>query len=162
MVGPAEHAWLEEGAVDDQLTPAVEQVEQLLAGEPRNPGYRNLKGAVLANLGDYQGSARVYAEVLEEFPRQPRVWMSYGHSLKTSGQAAESIAAYRLAIEKLPTLGEAYWSLANLKTYRFSDAEVQAMTAALRRPGLGDEDRLHFEFSLGKVLEDRGLVGAEK
>ncbi|HVW68333.1 MAG TPA: sulfotransferase [Steroidobacteraceae bacterium] len=135
---------------------ALEQVEQLLAGEPRNPGYRNLKGAVLANLGDYQGSARVYAEVLEEFPRQPRVWMSYGHSLKTSGQAAESIAAYRLAIEKLPTLGEAYWSLANLKTYRFSDAEVQAMTAALRRPGLGDEDRLHFEFSLGKVLEDRG------
>lgn len=135
---------------------ALEQVELLLASEPRNPGYRNLKGAILANLGDYHGSARLYAAVLQEFPRQPRVWLSYGHSLKTSGQVAESVAAYRLAIEKQPTLGEAYWSLANLKTYRFTDAEVAAMRAALRRPELDGEDRLHFEFSLGKVLEDQG------
>jgi tetratricopeptide (TPR) repeat protein len=134
---------------------ALAQVERLLAKEHRNRGYRNLKGAVLANLGDYAGSAQIYAAVLEEFPNQPRVWMSYGHSLKTSGHVTQSIAAYRRALALLPTLGEAYWSLANLKTYRFSDSEVAAMTAALARTDLSDDARLHLEFSLGKVLEDQ-------
>jgi tetratricopeptide (TPR) repeat protein len=133
---------------------ALPHVEQLLAREPRNPGYRNLKAAVLANLGDYAGSAAVYAGVLQEFPQQPKVWMSYGHSLKTSGRVAEAVEAYRRAIEMGPNLGEAYWSLANLKTYRFSAADVLAMRNALTRNDLTDEDRLHFEFSLGKALED--------
>jgi hypothetical protein len=71
------------------------------------------------------------------------------------GRAApDSIAAYRRAIALEPTLGEAYWSLANLKTFTFSNADVMAMRAALARGDLADEDKLHFEFSLGKALED--------
>ena len=66
---------------------ALPQVERLLAKEPRNPGYRNLKAAVLANLGDYAESIEVYESVLKEFPHQPKVWMSYGHSLKTAAPA---------------------------------------------------------------------------
>src|SRR5205823_8327013 len=56
----------------------------------------------------------------------------------------------------VPTLGEAYWSLANLKTFRFTDEEARAMRAALGRKDLADEDRVHFEFALGKTLEDAG------
>jgi len=134
---------------------ALPHVEQLLARDPRNPSYRNLKGAVLANIGEYAASAQVYAQVLQEFPQQPKVWMSYGHSLKTSGRLPDSIAAYRRAIAAQPTLGEAYWSLANLKTFRFSEADVRGIRDALARDDLGDEDRLHFEFSLGKGLEDQ-------
>ncbi len=133
---------------------ALPQVERLLAREPRHPGYRNLHAAVLANLGDYLGSIRIYEAVLEEFPQQSRVWMSLGHSLKTAGRQDESIAAYRRAIGLEPTLGEAWWSLANLKTFRFTDADVAALRAALARSDLSDEDRLHFEFALGKALED--------
>ena len=58
--------------------------------------------------------------------------MSYGHALKTAGRQADSVAAYRRAIAMEPTLGEAYWSLANLKTFRFSDADVRAMRARAR------------------------------
>jgi tetratricopeptide (TPR) repeat protein len=134
---------------------ALLQVQRLLAKEPRNPGYRNLQAAVLVNLGDYTESIKVYEAVLKEFPRQPKVWMSYGHSLKTAGRQAESIAAYRHAIGMQPTLGEAYWSLANLKTFRFSDADVLALRTALAREDLDQDDRLHFEFSLGKALEDQ-------
>jgi len=133
---------------------ALPQVERLLAGEPRHPGYRNLHAAVLANLGDYAGSIRIYEAALRDFPGQPKVWMSYGHSLKTTGRVADSIAAYRRAIAMEPTLGEAWWSLANLKTFRFSAADVSALRAALARDDLADEDRLHFEFALGKALED--------
>src|ERR1700722_19262984 len=133
---------------------ALPHVEALLAKEPRNPGYLNLKAAVLANLGDYSESIEVYEAVLKEFPRQPKIWMSYGHSLKTARRQDESVAAYRRAIAMQPTLGEAYWSLANLKTFRFSDADVLALRRALERGDLSDEDRLHF--ALAKALEDAG------
>ena len=74
-------------------------------------------------------------DVLEQAPNQPRVWLSYGHMLKTVGRQAEGIAAYRKAIELKPTLGEAWWSLANLKTVRFDEADIAAMRAALGRSG---------------------------
>jgi predicted Zn-dependent protease len=135
---------------------ALPHVEQLLAKEPRNPGYRNLKAAVLVNLGEYAESARIYAGVLAEFPQQPKVWMSYGHSLKTIGRSVEAIAAYRGAIARESRLGEAWWSLANLKTFTFTEADVAALRAALARTDLGEDDRLHFEFTLGKALEDAG------
>ncbi|HLY52327.1 MAG TPA: sulfotransferase [Steroidobacteraceae bacterium] len=134
---------------------ALRHVEQLLARDPRNPGYRNLKAAVLANLGEYAESASIYAKVLEEFPRQPKVWMSYGHSLKTAGTSDQAIAAYRTAIAREPKLGEAWWSLANLKTFTFAPGDITALRSALAREDLTDEDRLHFEFALGKALEDQ-------
>jgi Sulfotransferase family len=54
------------------------------------------------------------------------------------------------------TLGEAFWSMANLKTFRFTESDVAAMRHALVSSTLADEDRLHFEFALGKALEDAG------
>jgi predicted Zn-dependent protease len=135
---------------------ALPYVEQLLAKEPRNPSYLNLKAAILAHLGDSDDSIKVYETVLAEYPRQPKVWMSYGHCLKTAGRQEDSVAAYRRAIGLELSLGEAYWSLANLKTFRFSDADMRAMAEALERTHLSDDDRLHFEFALGKALEDEG------
>jgi tetratricopeptide (TPR) repeat protein len=136
---------------------ALPHVELLLAKEPRNPGYRNLQAAILVNLGDYSKSIQVYEAVLAEYPRQPKIWMSYGHALRTAGRQLDSIAAYRRAISMEPTLGEAWWSLANLKTFRFGDADIRALREALARDNLSDEDRLHFEFSLGKALEDEKM-----
>ncbi|MDP9065054.1 MAG: sulfotransferase, partial [Pseudomonadota bacterium] len=133
---------------------ALAQVELLLAGEARNPGYRNLKAAILAQLGDYAGCIAIYEAVLAEHPRQPKIWLSYGHALKTAGRRDDSVAAYRRAIALEPTLGEAYWSLANLKTWRFSADDLAAMRGALEGGVVAEEDRLHFEFSLGKALED--------
>jgi tetratricopeptide (TPR) repeat protein len=133
---------------------ALEQVEHLLSQRWRIPACRNLKAAILATLGDYSESIDTYAAVLVDFPEQPKVWMSYGHALKTAGRYEESILAYRRTISLQPALGEAYWSLANLKTCRFSADEVAAMRAALADDRLAAEDRLHFEFALGKALED--------
>ena len=82
--------------------------------------------------------------------------MSYGHALKTHGREADSIAAYDKSIELLPSLGEAYWSLANLKTVRFTTAQIDSMRAQLARPDLADDDRFHLHFAMGKALEDDG------
>ncbi|QYE34627.1 sulfotransferase [Polymorphobacter sp. PAMC 29334] len=135
---------------------ALDEIARLLALDPGNPSYRNLRAAALARLGDFDAALAVYADLLADHPRQPKGWMSYGHALKTVGRQAEAIAAYREAIAQAPALGEAYWSLANLKTVAFSDEDVAAMTLALADARLAVEDRLHLHFALGKALGDRG------
>jgi tetratricopeptide (TPR) repeat protein len=133
---------------------ALNEVNQLLALEPANPNFRNLKAAILGSIGEYAESIELYARVLAEYPQQTKLWMNYGHALKTAGREQDSISAYRKSIELTPGMGEAYWSLANLKTYRFTPADVAAMHAQLARPELAVEDCYHFHFALGKALED--------
>jgi tetratricopeptide (TPR) repeat protein len=133
---------------------ALQQIYLLMASEPRNSGYRNLRAVVLANIGDYQEALEIYADVLAKHPDQSRIWLSYGHALASAGRLSESIAAYRRCITLTPALGEAYYSLANLKTFRFEDTEFRAMRERLESPDLTDEDRAHFHFALGKALED--------
>jgi tetratricopeptide (TPR) repeat protein len=128
----------------------------LLEREPRNPGYRSLMAAVLSQLGEYDESIRLYEGVLAEYVGQPKLWMSYGHSLKTAGRTDDAIAAYRRAAAHAPQLGEVWWSLANLKTFRFTDADIRAIRSALGRDDISHEDRFHLHFALGKALEDMG------
>jgi tetratricopeptide (TPR) repeat protein len=133
---------------------ALAQVELLLEHDPRDPGARNLKAAVLCGIGRYEESIPLYAGVLAEFPQQARVWLNYGHALKTVGRQDASIAAYRESLRFEPNLGVAYFSLANLKTFRFETQDVAAMRLQLARPDISEDDRLHLEFALGKALED--------
>jgi tetratricopeptide (TPR) repeat protein len=139
---------------------ALAELERLLAQEPRNPAYRNLKAVVLARIGDFQESIDIYAELLARHPEHAKIWMSYGHALSTAGRMQDSIAAYRRSIALQPSFGEAYWSLANLKTFRFSETEFATLQAMAARDDLKDEDRFHFQFALGKALEDAGDYAA--
>jgi tetratricopeptide (TPR) repeat protein len=133
---------------------ALREIERLLQHDPANAGYRNLMAAVLARLGEYERAIPLYIKLVKEIPDEPRLWLSYGHALRSTGRQDECIAAYRRCIALSAGFGEAYWSLANLKTFRFSAADVAAMQSALQREGLSDEDRYHLEFSLGKAFED--------
>jgi tetratricopeptide (TPR) repeat protein len=133
---------------------ALRETDVLLALDPRNPGYNNLKAAVLTRIGEYEQSIEIYEALLAADPRQPKIWMSYGHALKTNGREADSIAAYEKSIALLPSLGEAYWSLANLKTVRFTPAQIDSMRLQLARSDLPAEDRFHLHFAMGKALED--------
>ncbi len=134
---------------------ALPEVERLLAAAPHNPNYRALHAALLAAVGEYLRAIDIYTAVLKEYPQQARIWMSYGHALKTAGQVPRGIDAYRRAVQLEPGLGEVWWSLANLKTYRFTAAELAQMREQLARPELDAEDRFHLHFALGKALEDR-------
>jgi tetratricopeptide (TPR) repeat protein len=138
----------------NKWTAALAEVDYLLREDPSNPGLRNLKGAVLGRVGEYDESIRLYRAVLRDYPRQPKVWMTLGHALKTANQNAEAIEAYRRCIELAPHFGEVWWSLANLKTFRFTAEDVATMRAQLERDDLSNDDRFHFHFSLGKALED--------
>jgi tetratricopeptide (TPR) repeat protein len=139
---------------------AIAECDRLLADDPDNPGYRNLKAAALGRVGEFEQAIALYGAVVKDQPRQPKVWMSLGHALKTVGRQPEAIDAYRRCVALAPQFGEAWWSLANLKTVQFSDADVAVMEGQLRRADLGEEDRFHLEFALGKAREDAGAFEA--
>ncbi|HVY87157.1 MAG TPA: sulfotransferase [Caulobacterales bacterium] len=139
-----------------KAAPALREIETLLRADPSNPVYRNLKAAALARLGDYEDSITQFEDVLRDEPNQPRLWLSYGHALKTAGRTTDAIAAYRRAVILDPSFGDGYWSLANLKTFRFTPEEIGMMRKALADPKLAEEDRFHVHYALGKALEDAG------
>ena len=135
---------------------ALELLDDLFAAEPDSIGHINLKAATLGRLGDFEQAIELYESVLRRAPNQPRLQMTYGHMLKTIGRQEDSIRAYRKAIQLMPTLGDAWWSLANLKTVSFDDDDLAAMQRALTSPDLKDDDRFHLNFALGKALHDAG------
>ena len=139
---------------------ALAELARVASEDPDNPGHANLQAAAFGRIGAFEEALALYEQVLRDAAGQPRVWMSYGHMLKTVGRQQDGVAAYRQAIALEPGLGEAWWSLANLKTVRFSDEDRAAMRAALVDPKLDDEDRWHLDFALGKALEDRGEAEA--
>ena len=139
----------------NKVPEALEQSDLALANEPNNQDFRKLRAAILVRLLEYDESISICEKLLGEDPNQPTVWTSLGHMLKSVGRRDECIDAYRKAFELAPFFGEPYWSLANLKTYRIADGELQAMLEQARRADLDDRDRLHFHFAIGKALEDR-------
>ncbi|MDQ3246478.1 MAG: sulfotransferase [Pseudomonadota bacterium] len=132
---------------------AIAELDRIDRGETGD-GHRGLRAAALGRIGAYQEAIALYREVLDRHPRHPRVWMSLAHMLKTVGETDDAVAAYRRTIDIAPSLGEAWWSLANLKTVGFTAEDLAAMRSALDQPDLGDDDRLHLHFALGKALED--------
>ena len=139
---------------------ALPQIEALLAEAPGDMGYRNLHAAALSLVGEYAKAIAIYEDGLAIAPEQPLIWLSYGHALRTSGRQTEAIAAYKRALDQMPGLGEAYFSLSNLKTVRFSPDEVAAMRAQLERDDLTVQDQFHLHYALGKALEDEGDYAA--
>jgi tetratricopeptide (TPR) repeat protein len=120
---------------------AREQMERLLQVDPGNRMYQALP---------------LYRELARETPQDAELQLSIGHALKTQGHTREAIGAYHAAAAARPGCGDAWWSLANLKTYRFTDEELARMRAEEGAPRVSPADRYHLCFALGKALEDRG------
>lgn len=139
----------------NQPAAAIAELDRLAVDQPGHVGNTNLKAAALGRIGEYSEALGLYEQVLASHPDQARVWMSYGHVLKTVGRQADCVNAYRRALAVTPHLGEVWWSLANLKTVTFSEADLQQMQQALLRDSLHPEDVFHLHFALGKAYEDR-------
>ena len=135
---------------------ALDELDVLLGKTPGDQILKNMKAVVLSKLGDFDTAIATYEGVLQRVPDQAEIWINYGHALKTAGRRADAIAAYRRCLALRPDFGSTWWSLANLKTVKFDDIDIAAMRAQLQRDDLEPDARLHFEFALGKALEDAG------
>ena len=140
-----------------QLYPQAErQAETLLAAEPAHRGYRTLLAMTQVGLGRHERALALYRQLLTGAQQPAELHLSIAHLLKTLGATEAAVAEYRLAADSRAAYGDAYWSLANLKTYRFTDGELERMIAAESAASIAAEDRYHLCFALGKALEDRG------
>ena len=135
---------------------ALEQAQELRRKAPGKPQFDLLYANQSLAVGEFDEAVGIYRTQLGEMPNNPTLHLSIGHALKTVGKQAEAIDAYRGAYRVAPDFGDAYWSLANLKTYRFEEAEIERMREHEAASATKLVDRYHLCFALGKALEDRG------
>jgi len=133
-----------------------EQAELLYQRDPENPLFQSRLAIECIQMGEYDRGLELFDSVLEKLPNDPASLTSRGHALKTKGARGEAEASYAAAVAAKPDHGDAWYALANLKTYRFSTGEIAAMREQAERGDLAFMDRVHLNFALAKAFEDEG------
>jgi tetratricopeptide (TPR) repeat protein len=141
--------------LQERVAEAMPLIERLLVNEPRNSSYLCLMARALRLDGRTQEAIVLMEELVAECPGDVQAWLTLGNILRVVGQQARAIASFRRALDAQPAFGEAYWALANLKTFRFTDSDVASMRQQLARQAPGSKP-IHLQFALGKALEDAG------
>jgi tetratricopeptide (TPR) repeat protein len=139
-----------------KFSEALEQARVLREKDPENPQVDMLYANQNLAVGNFDEALNIYRHRADEMPNNPGIHLTLGHALKTTGQQKEAIAAYTQAYVVKPDFGDAYWSLANLKTYKFDEAQIASMRELEAAPATQLADRYHLCFALGKALEDHG------
>ncbi|WP_197493278.1 tetratricopeptide repeat-containing sulfotransferase family protein [Woeseia oceani] len=140
----------------EKFDEALATADRLIALAPEAAESYMVRASVLGMAGRHEEAIATYRRVLELAPGKAGALCSMAHHLKTVGQSAEAIVQYRAAITARPDHAEAYWSLANLKTFRFTDEEVSAMQALLDAEGLTEVARSQIHNALAFAFEARG------
>lgn len=135
---------------------ALAEAKALYERDPDNPLFASHYAVEALQVGDFETALTQFGRVLTKIPNDPATLTSRGHALKTYGRTDEAVASYRAAYTAKPDHGDAYYALANLKTYRFDDAELEAMRRQEADRDTAPADRIHLSFALGKAYEDRG------
>jgi tetratricopeptide (TPR) repeat protein len=151
-------AWFDLGSVYSKRSKrmdAIQAFKQATRLEPKNGNAWERLASVTASAGYPEQAAEAFREAIAISPKLAGFHMGFGHVLKTLGDQTGALRAYREAIRLRPDFGEVYWSMANLKIFKFEDTEVEAMEAQLENSELEETTEVHFRFALGKAYEDR-------
>ena len=135
---------------------AVKIAEQRLAKAPDSFSVKVGLAHALVGVGDLQRATDIYQRLLNDSSDRPAIWVALGHALKAKGDTKEAVTAYETAIEHAGDFGDAYWSLANTKTYKFTPALLAQMATQVSKSSISLEDKIHICFALGRGYEDRG------
>lgn len=134
---------------------ALEQAKILLDAFPDNDAFQLAYANENVAVGNFDTALAIYGQVIEKHPGFAQPYLTRGHALKTIGRLDDAIESYRSAYRTRPNFGDAFWSLANLKTYHFSDEEITRMLGQLENPATSNVDRFHLCFALGAAYEAR-------
>lgn len=138
-----------------KFSEALKQSEILYQRDPENAVFQSLFAVESMQTGDYDRALALFEKILQQLPNDPVTLTSKGHALKTFGRHDEAVRSYQKAFQSDPGYGDAYYGLANLKTYRFSDEELVLMELQEQGNRLSYQNRIHICFALGKAYEDR-------
>ncbi len=134
---------------------AKQQVEKLLKKQPDNLSFKVAKANVLTGLGKMAQAITLFKQAIAQDNNIASFHLQLGHALKAKGDIKAAVNAYQQAYLVNPSYGDAFWSLANSKTYRFSDEEIVKMQAQQENQTLALLDRIQLYFATGKAFEDR-------
>ena len=140
----------------DRYAEALECFDRAIALDATNAQAHYLRGSTLAPAAFTHEAIEAYQRCVELRSDHIGALMGLGHVLKAVGRYHDAVASYDACIRLRPDLGETYWSLANLKTYRFEDATVARMERQIAAGGMTVQSEVNFLFALGKAYEDRG------
>ncbi|HEX4080634.1 MAG TPA: sulfotransferase [Rhizomicrobium sp.] len=139
----------------EKFETALAQIDGLLGKDPRNPLYLEHRATTLREMGRYLEAVDCRRAMAELFPASAEIWVSLADSLKTIGREDECIAAYRRSLDLDRSSVAAYWRLADMKTYRFTEKDIRAIEGALTDGSLAAEVRANLHYALGKAYEDQ-------
>ena len=134
---------------------ALKHAQAFYDEDPKNLNAMKLLSTALFRTDRYKEAIDIYNDILKVEPKNTDVMLSMGHLYKTSGEINKSIDSYQKAYETDKYFGDSYWSLANLKTYEFSDKEVSSMKQMVKDKYIDEEEKVFMHFALGKAYEDR-------
>jgi tetratricopeptide (TPR) repeat protein len=140
---------------DDRFEDSIACFKRAIEMEPDNARLHDLLASALAPAAQNYEAIEAHQKAIELNPKLSIAWLGLGHMLKTVGRQKEAIEAYHRCYELEPDIGAIQWSLANLKTYQFTDEEIEDMEAKIKRDDLGPESEVNFLFALAKAWEDR-------
>jgi len=135
---------------------AINCFEKAISLEPLNAHSIYQLASTLAPAALTYEAVEAYQRVLELQHQHAGALLGVAHRLKTVGRQDESVVAYRDLMALTPDHGEGYWSLANLKSYKLTDEDIQEMESQLKKEDLTDQSEVHFLFALAKTYEDQG------
>lgn len=135
---------------------SFEQTSALVLADANDLAFLALHANATAGVGDQAKAVELYQQVLTQADAQPTLHVMCGHAQKTLGDLAESVRSYQAAYRMQPDYGDAYWSLANTKSYRFTELEMAQMQEQEADSATAEGDRIHLCFALGKAFEDAG------
>tara|TARA_E500000178_G_scaffold165900_1_gene165279 strand:- start:636 stop:2591 length:1956 start_codon:yes stop_codon:yes gene_type:complete len=133
---------------------ALGEAEKLYKKDEKNLQFMIAYAVTLQQTNRQEEALNIYNKVLEVDKNNPDVLLSKGHLLKTFGNVKESIKSYKSSYKIDKYFGDAYWSLANLKTYVFSDQEIKSLEKMVKDIYLNENEKTYMHFALGKAFED--------
>lgn len=126
--------------------------------KPKDMSVLMAHASALVGIGKLEEAEAIYHQLLNANEERPAVWLALGHAQKASGKRELAIKSYETAIRFMPDFGDAYWSLANTKTYSFSNEMLAKMEILAEDDGLRLDDMINLCFALGKAHEDRDNI----
>jgi tetratricopeptide (TPR) repeat protein len=132
---------------------AIEFMEKAVALEPSNISIKQRLGDFLAIVGRSSHALEVYEAALELKPEHVPALVGRGHMLRILGRPAEAIKSYESGITIRPDLGDAWWSLASLRKYRFSAEQIDELKLQVTADSDDTNSKISFHFALARACE---------
>jgi tetratricopeptide (TPR) repeat protein len=135
---------------------ALPVIESLIADDPDNLDHRTHQAICLAHVGEFDRSLAIFEGLRGKVAADPNLMVSYSYALRYAGRGADSARVCRDCIARAPSIGRAWWGLADLRRDKFTPADIETMRAALDDAELPSAERYHLHYALGHALEQAG------